>query len=1604
MLLFLKKLLLRCLIPSVLSVFSTYVAAQPVANFSGTPISGCVPLVVNFTDLSTGNPTAWKWDLGNGTISVLQNPAVTYFTAGQYNIKLVVRNLAGSDSIIRNQFITVNANPVVNFTGTPLTGCFPLLTQFTDLSVAGSGTIDSRQWDFGDGSISTLINPQHTYTSGGNYNVSLRVKNTSGCIQSLTKLSYISVNTGVHADFTQTVPNSCNPPVNVSFQNLSTGVGILNYQWSFGDGSFSVSTNPSHIYTTTGSYTVKLIVTNALGCSDTLIRNNAVVVGSVVANFTMPDTICVNAIVPISNTSSPMPTSVLWNFGDGSTSTSFNPVKIYQSTGNFTVKLVDNFGTCKDSISKVITVQPRPVLSFSGNPLAACKAPLAVHFVSSIAGATSFFWLFGDGATSTATNPIHTYTTPGIFDVTLIASNNLGCTDTLKRIGYIKIQPPQVQFNGLPVRGCIPLSYTFSPIITSVDSIVSYFWDFGDGATSTLPNPPHTWIIPGMFTVRLILTTAGGCVDTTTLVNAIQTGVKPVPDFTASPLEACANVPINFTDLSTGAPDHWVWKFGDGDSSHLPNPIHLYSDTGIFSVTLIVSNNGCTDSITFNHYIHIKPPIANFSIGFSCSSPFYREFIDHSIGADTWQWNFGDGGTASIPNPTHTFSGPGQYSVSLTVTNNVTGCSHTRTSIVTVINEAADFFSADTNICRGSSAVFHVRNMNVANISSFTWKFGDGTVSSDTIGTETHQYITSGRYTVTLITTTKLSCQDTIIKPFYIHVSAPTAAFTSTNLISCYNTPVLFSDSSRADSAHTLSQWIWNYGDGNIQTYTAPPFLHTYTLAGVYSILLKVADNQGCTDSARRINYITISRPVVSFSSPDTISCPNSPVHFSNVSSGTNNTYLWNFGDGSISTLLNPNHQYNAVGVYTVSLVATDQYGCKDSLVRLSYISIASPHAQFSMSDSTSTCPPLVVSFTNASTNYTSLLWNFGDGTTSNLLSPTHFYSSPGNYSVTLSVTSPGLCTDQMVKHVIVSGPVGSFNYNNTTGCAPVVTNFRAHTPNQLRFIWDFNDGTTINTSDSIISHEYITPGMYLPKLILIDPNGCQVPIVGTDTIRVDGVLAKYIITDGVLCDSGFVHFTNNSIVVGTIQSYFWTFGDGTNSPQPSPATHYYASSGLYNTSLIVTTQTGCADTAYNPIPIRIVSSPKSGIGGDSASCVPALLQFQGLMLVPDSSAISWKWTFGNGQTSTQQVPAAQHYTTPGNYTVQSIATNSTGCSDTVLRIVQVYPLPAIRASAGTRICRGQSSAISASGGSVYTWTPATGLSCTNCQNPVASPDSTRRYVVTGTSSFGCSSTDSLIIAVQQPFVMSVDPPDTICIGKNIKISADGADRYVWSPAQTLNDPNVKAPLASPDHTTTYTVIGSDNYGCFSNTGYVQVVVYPIPVVRAGQSRTINVGQSINLVPSISPDVTSAAWFPLTGISMYNFPGVTVRPNVTTEYNIRVTNQGHCIATDKLTIYVVCNDANVFIPNTFSPNGDGANDVFYIRGSGVFKIKTLRVFNRWGEVVFEGSNINPNDASTGWDGTYKGKKLTPDVFVYTAEVLCSNNSILTYKGNVTLIQ
>lgn len=1587
--------------------------AQLKADFTAERPAGCAPFVAKFLDSSQGNPTSWKWDLGNGTTSVLQNPSVVYFEPGNYTVKLLVKNSFGVDSVAKSQFITVYAAPSINFEASQITGCYPLKTNFSDVSLPGSGLLNKWKWDFGDGNFSDQQNPEHIYKSTGNFNVSLMASNNFGCVTSKTITSFIHINTGVTADFTNATTKSCNAPATIDFINHSSGVGALSFLWNFGDDSTSTETNPSHTYTNSGSYTVTLIVSNATGCTDTLVKQNLITIGLTKADFSIPKNVCEGAPVILKNTSSPAPSSAHWNFSDGTSSDSLDAIKIFPAAGSFQVTMISNNGACKDSVTKSIEVIAKPEVSFHSDDTVSCSAPFTSNFKNTSTGVisrksavseggNSYYWDFGDGSHSDVANPSHTYSAEGTYTVKLIVTNASGCQDSMVKTNYVKIKKPVVTINGLPKKGCAPLTNTFSSTISSIEPIEGYHWDFGDGSFSDSVKPTHTYTTPGKYSITLTYTTESGCAGSTTFQNGIIIGNKPEVKFISDQNNVCAVQQINFTDQTLGNPDQWIWFFGDGGSSSKQNPYYQYNDTGNFSVTLIALNNGCADTLTIPKMVHIKAPVARFTYTKTCSVPREIVFKDNSIGADTWNWDFGDGNSSTDKNPTHAYAVPGDYTATLTVTNHETGCSHTKLQTIKVIHEVPAFEISNPDVCRNAPVTFTRSKLNGANISSYSWKFGDGSISNDTSSLVKHAYKKALNYDVTLTIKDIDGCIDSVRKPMAVVVNGPTAYFHSSVPGTCLNTTVNFVDSSLTDGKHPVQSWQWNWGDGKTDNLSGGTFTHTYATPGYYAVSLVVTDTKGCTNTLRKPNVILVSQPVASFKT-DSLSCTSKPINITNSSSGPGLTYTWDFGDGTSSNVINPSHLYTSEGNYTINLSIKDQYGCTASASKTNYITIANPAADFSLSDSVGTCPPLIVNFTNTSENYSKWSWDFGDGTTSIERNPNHFYSQAGTFNAVLTITGPGGCISQKARQIKVDGPSGTFAYTNMIGCAPLQTAFKAQTKKNISFVWDFNDGTTVSTQDSSVVHTYNTPGKYLPKMILKDDKGCQVPVKGGDSILVLGVTASFSHNGALVCDSTPVTFVNTSVTNDPIVNYSWNFGDGSWSDNAVPS-HSYKNPGSYITGLIVTTQHGCKDSVKQTQPVKVNRSPQISISALDGSCVPATMSFSGILSNPDTSTVRWSWNFGNGKTADVQKPSGQQYTTAGNYTVKAIGYSSNGCNDTAVKKIEIYPLPNLSIDADTVVCFGSSEVLQVSGAEKYSWAPANFLSCTNCAAPVAKPTSAIRYVVTGTSNKGCVSTDSISLTLKYPFKVSVNKPDTLCLGQSLPLQASGAEKYSWSPSGSLNNATIGNPVATPQATTNYQVIGSDSKGCFRDTAYIPVKVYPVPTVNAGDDKNISVGRQVQIVPEISNDVTSITWTPSTGIVSRNNGSITVKPIQSLVYTIEVKNDGGCTARDEVSVYVLCNDANIFVPNTFSPNNDGSNDIFYPRGTGIFKIQNLKIFNRWGEVVFEKSNFNPNDASAGWNGTFKGKPLSPDVYVYILQVLCENNSVLTFKGNIALIK
>lgn len=1518
----LKSNIAKSVLFSMLLIAGIAGYTQPTAGFSGTNLSGCAPILARFTDESAGNPTYWKWDLGNGTISYLQHPSVTYFVPGTYHVKLIVKNAAGQDSLVKTNYVQVFAAPVVDFTASQTSGCDSVTAQFTDRSNAAR----SWQWDFGDGVFSSEHNPVHTYAQTGNYNVSLKVINGEGCSLTLVKQAYINVNSA-KADFGFTVPLRCSP-TRVHFENNSYGNGRRTSKWYFGNGDSSVTASPVYIYPSGGTYTVKLAVSNEFGCTDTV------------------------------------------------------------STGL--------------TLSKPVSAV------FSADIVSSCTAPVTVRFTNQELLHNNYTWDFGDTSYSAVSSPVHVFKDTGSYTVKLIVRNSNGCADSLVQRNYIKVQKPFVSLANLPDSGCTGMQKHFSAVSVGTDSITSYLWNFGDGTTSLLPDPAHIFSGERYFAVSLITTGASGCRDTTVFENAIRTGNKPVAAFSSQIQEACSQTPVQFTDNTQGRVTQWQWNFGDNGQAFDQHPQYRFSDTGYMAAELIAFNGGCTDTLTRPRFVYIKPSVAKLKFDFNCENPFRFSFTNLALGADSWLWNFGDGNTSAERHPVHTYTDTGLYTVSLTTYNNTTGCSAYKSKTLMTTKVLPGFFASDSVICKGRSTTF---TSTVANgeVNRFIWYFGDGSFESTLENTITHEYAEPGEYTVSLVTINRVNCRDSVVKAGYISVKSVKANFGLPVPVVCSGSSMVFSDSSLASTGSRIQSWQWSYGDGQTDTLTSAPFSHVYAARGTYVVTLKVTDNNGCFNSFTSSVPVTVKKVLPAFFAFDSVKCTNNEIMFVCPFAEPGVTYRWDFGDGGTAGVQIPRHAYDHEGLYYVKLkVGFQQLGCEDSFALPYPITIENPVARFSISDSFRNCPPLIVQFTNESYKAADELWNFGYGTAIYANNPSHFYSYPGVYTASLTVSGRGGCTSTMQRTIAVKGPKGALTYGPHNFCqAPANVTFAAVTTDATSFTWDFNDGTTITNSDSVVTHLYDNPGNFVPKLMLVDNEGCRVPVQGRDTISLTQTEARFSFADTTACSNGQVSFINTTLSADSIVSYRWSFGDGNHADNIENPSHNYSAEGLYYPTLKVITAGGCTDSFTTAVPVRVAFSPDISMNSSvNEACMPQTISFTGVANSPQMPATAWQWDFANGNMSDTQNPAPQVFLSAGNYNVTLTATGSNGCKKTITKNILIHALPNVVISGRNSICRGESTTLTAAGAQSYEWLPAEGQTdCVGCASALVTPVLSGDYIVKGISEFGCIAYDTVTVKVAQPFTLAYTNTAKVCAGANVQLNVSGADLYEWIPAAGLSNSSAASPVAQPAVTTQYKVIGKDANGCFKDSGLITVKVNELPSVNAGEDKTLTAGASVELIPVVSADVTEVTWSPTGGIFRNGEYAVTVKPLTTTEYTAVVKNADGCVAADKVTVAVTNNDhpGGLFIPNTFSPNGDGANDIFYPRSGTGIKVNRLKIMNRHGITVFDKTNFYTNDAASGWDGRIKGSKPAIDVYVYVIEIISNNGQTKVLSGNISLV-
>ncbi|MFN8397043.1 MAG: DUF2341 domain-containing protein [Bacteroidia bacterium] len=882
--------------------------------------------------LAFGSLAGYQWNFGDATTGTQATPTHTYPSHGTYSTTLVVvSDSSCKDTLVENVIIYPKPDAVFS---APVTNCdftaVPFVNNSTVNSAFGS-SITSWQWAFGDASTSTLASPgSHAYPGPGVYTPTLITTTNFGCKDTASQTLNVYPKPVIQSI---SAPAVCE--VNASQFSASITLGpspassLSTYNWSYGDAQTGTGPTPSHTYTNPGTYTVELIAITNRGCSDTLSTTHQYHPKPNIVSITAPP-VCEPLPTTMTNQSSvstvngSVISSYLWDFGDAQQGTGSTVTHAYALSDTYTVRLitVTNKG-CRDTLFKQMDVYPKPVINSITDPAICWNLPVQFTQSSNVAGTfggqiTQYAWSFGDATNGTGASTQHPYPAAGRYTAQLITTTNHNCKDTLT--APVVVYPKPVIASITIADVCDPSGHSYAQS-SQVDTLFAstipqWNWNFGDGNTGTGSSVQHDYLAPGAYLTTLIVETNHACRDT--LTDSVFLFPKPLAGF-ENP-DRC--VPEAYAPLDTSAVATtvgaqivgWHWDFGDSYTSTQQAPSHNYQTPGSYPVELIVTtNHGCKDTVL--QVMHYNPkPEAAFSWTTNCW-PQPAAFTDGSTISNAflqdWNWQFGDGGSDTVPNPQHPYAVADTYSVQLIVGSNQ-GCRDTAVAAVVSNPKPLAEFEV-THRCTPLPLPFHnLSTVSVGSLIQYRWDFGDG--GADTMASPNHAYALADSYRVALTVYSDSGCTDTIEKMLVVN-PGPTAEF-GVNLV-CLPDDAQFTDA----SSGVIVGWEWSFGDGNTDTVPSP--LHHFAAPGLYPIQLVVTTDSACTDTLLR-GLDVFPHPVMSlgpdgyYCAFDTLTLAPSPQFPAEV---------WN--DGSTLDSL----RIWAAGTYWVEITDSNLCTARDTIV-----------------------------------------------------------------------------------------------------------------------------------------------------------------------------------------------------------------------------------------------------------------------------------------------------------------------------------------------------------------------------------------------------------------------------------------------------------------------------------------------------------------------------------------------------------------------------------------------------------------------------------------------------------------------------------------------
>lgn len=894
---------------------------------------------------------------------------------------------------------------------------------------------------------------------------------------------------------------------------------------------------------------------------------------------------------------------------------------------------------------------------------------------------------------------------------------------------------------------------------------------------------------------------------------------------------------------------------------------------------------------------------------------------------------------------------------------------------------------------------------------AFIWDFGNG--QSNTHATDTALYLAPGTYTVKLI---GLYTDSAIVKTKTITINpTPVVLIGADHSSLCTPGIINFTASGGIASGE------WNYGDGSpTEILSGNTAAHNYTDYGQYTVTLIGSTAAGCKDTATML--VEVKKFVIAGDIGPKEGCiPFTPLLIVNAALPPGDavqSYVWDFDDGSppfTSTNNSTTHPYNITTPIHAHVVITSVNGCVNQFdfQQVAYGTVPTDLHAGTVSGLDSFCGNELVHLKAKAIDATGYTWDFGPGGNT-YIEDTLLdwkFNDTGWYHATVIPKFHGCEGDPVHFDIYIKGVVGKFKMANT--CANKNSFILSNTSSGYvsHYYWTFQDDPSILDSVHFnIAHTFPVTGSYLVTLRVKDTTtGCA------DTVRrvISLAVPSFTVDKTTVCKDSLIRFSvMNSYPPGYVLYNFHVAGTLISDNADSVANVYPPSHGTYANYVVIDHQDPliCNDTLHLPGTINVAGPVVSFTASPHTVCmnVPTVLTNSSHPYFPADQINTWHWDFWDGTVFPSKDPPPHLFPFPGEYIVTLVATdiNSCGGTDTVHVLVQPVPEITVYPRSDT-ICLNRDTAV-LSAYSIYpfVWSPDVNINCNNCDTIKAYPAVTTMYYATATNAGGCSSKDSSFLRVYAPFHAAVTPLNiNVCPKVSVPLSVATPGVIRWSPPQFLSDTTIANPVALPEEAVIYRVIVTDSAGCYADTAYVNLGIYPLPTVDAGPDKVLVYGNNFTISPAYSANVQTYLWTPAGTLDCTTCGQPKGTASQTIKHTIEVTSDKGCKASDDIRIVVLCDKAGLYLPSAFTPFNGGTNNYFYPIAHGYKNIKTFIIYNRMGNKIFERKDFAPNISTLGWNGMIKGDNThSTQAFVWYVEAECEQGETVSSKGTVLLIR